>query len=242
MTDPQLPDLRNFRDIGGLRTADGRRVRPGLVHRSGTTAFVDEAQSRHLAELGIRTRIDLRSVQEVEESRNPALDAELTPVHLPIRAGGVWEQQHDVSHPSESVAAHYSRYLEHSGDSLRAAARLVADPDAGGFLVHCTAGKDRTGVVLAVLLSAVGVVREEIVADYAETRTDLDSLLLQLRELPAYKDRVQALPEESLTAEPESMERFLDRLEADHGGARAYLLTQGVTESELAALADALLT
>lgn len=239
--DPRFPDLRNFRDIGGLRTDDGREVRGGVVFRSGTTVFVDAEQSKLLAEeLGIRTRVDLRSVAEVEEHRNADLDAQVTPAHLMITAGGVWQSHPDVDHPSESVARHYLRYLEHSGDSLREITRLLADTE-GAFLVHCTAGKDRTGTVLAVLLSAIGVTREDVVADYARTRDDLDPLLLQLRGLPVYTERVVALPEESLTAEPRSMELFLDGLEATYGGARAYLASHGVTEDDLDRLAARLL-
>jgi protein-tyrosine phosphatase len=121
------------------------------------------------------------------------------------------------------VAAHYARYLEHSGDSLASIARLVADPQRSALLVHCSAGKDRTGVAIAVILSAAGVAHEEIVHDYARTREDLDAMFLQLRLLPAYEERLNALPEESLTAEPRSMELCLVRLEETYGGAQRYL-------------------
>lgn len=135
-----------------------------------------------------------------------------------------------MTDPSEAVAAHYGRYLEHSMDSIAAIVRLVTNPERGALLLHCSAGKDRTSVILAVMLSAVGVAHEEIVADYARTRDDLEALLDQLRLLPAYKQRLAALPTESLTAEPRSMEIFLDGLSSAYGGARGYLFEAGVAD------------
>jgi protein tyrosine/serine phosphatase len=241
--DPRLPDLRNLRDLGGLRTTDGRRVRHGLVYRSATPAFVDEEQARLLRDaLGIRTRVDLRSAIEIEEARNAHLDAADHDVeHLPLRAGGSWKHRPDLDDPSAAVAAHYLRYLEHSGRSITAIVELVADPDRAALLVHCSAGKDRTGVSLAVMLAAVGVSHDEIVHDYARTREDLDAMLLQLRRLPAYEERLNALPEESLTAEPRSMELFLARLEETYGDARKYLAEHGLGDDTLQRLERALL-
>lgn len=236
-------DLRNLRDLGGLRTADGRRVRHGVVYRSATPTFLDAAQVGRLAErLGIRSRVDLRSRSEVAETANPHLEALARVVHhLPIRAGGAWRHRPELDDPGARVAGHYARYLEHSAESVTGFVRLVADPEQTPVLVHCAAGKDRTGVALAVLLSAVGVTREEIVADYARTRDDLERLLLQLRTLPAYQERLAALPEEGLTAEPRSMELFLDRLDATWGGARGYLSRHGVGADDVRRLEAALL-
>lgn len=239
-----LPDLRNLRDVGGLRTTDGRRVRRGILWRSATPTFMDAPQARLLAEhLGIRTRVDLRSATEVEETHNEGLAAVpgLAVEHLPLRAGGAWAHRPDLDDPSAAVAEHYAHYLQHSADSVTRIVALAADPARSPLLVHCTAGKDRTGVALAVVLSAVGVTHEEIVADYARTRDDLDALLLQLRTLPAYKERLAALPEESLTAEPRTMELFLARLEEEHGGARGYLTRHGVDGTILGRLQTVLL-
>ncbi len=241
--DPRLPDLRNLRDVGGLRTGDGRRVRAGVVYRSATPAFLDEEQAALLRDtLGVRTRVDLRSAVEIEEAHNPRLLAvERDAVHLPLRAGGAWAHRPDLDDPSAAVAAHYARYLEHSADSLTALVSVAADRDRAALLVHCSAGKDRTGVALAVTLAAVGVGHDEIVADYARTREDLDAMLLQLRRLPAYEERLNALPEESLTAEPRSMRLFLAHLEERYGGARKYLTGAGVDDATLHRLEQNLL-
>jgi protein-tyrosine phosphatase len=241
--DPRLPDLRNFRDVGGLGTPDGRRVRFGRIYRSATTAFVDADQAALLVDgLGIRTRVDLRSSVELAEAPNEVLAAaENCAEHHPLRAGGVWAHRRDLDDPSAAVTEHYLRYLEHSAASICSIVQLAADPERAALLVHCSAGKDRTGVALAITLSAAGVAHDEIVRDYARTREDLDAMFLQLRRLPAYEERLNALPEESLTAEPRSMQLFLDRVAERYGGARAYLTGNGLDENVLARLEDSLL-
>ncbi len=241
--DPALPDLRNLRDIGGLRTSDGRRVRTGRVLRSATPFFVDASQARLLVDrLGVRTRVDLRSEVEISECPNEHVAALAHDVHhLPLRAGGGWQHRVDPVDPSEAVAAHYTRYLEHSAGSITSVVRIATDAARTPMLVHCSAGKDRTGVVVAVMLSAVGVTSEEIVADYARTRDDLEPMFAQLRTLDAYRARLDELPEESLTAEPRTMEVFLARLEEEYGGARAYLARHRVGTEVLAALERVLL-
>jgi hypothetical protein len=193
-------------------------------------------------ELGVRTRVDLRSEVEIAEIDNAHLAGAVAVAHLPFHSGGGWASHPDTVPVADRVASHYLRYLEHSADSVTAVARLLADPDASPALLHCSAGKDRTGVALAVVLSAVGVLPEEVVRDYARTQEDLAALLEQLRTLPAYRARLDALPEESLTAERASMEVFLDRLEERYGGARCYLTGRGVDADVLGRLEDVLLT
>jgi protein tyrosine/serine phosphatase len=240
----QLPDLRNWRDVGGLATGDGRHVRSGVVYRSASPMFLDAEQVTHLVEgLGVRTRVDLRSDVEIAEVTNEHLaDAAIHVAHLPFRAGGTWQEHPASVEVGTRVATHYMRYLEHSPGSVTGVARLLADAETGPVLMHCSAGKDRTGVALAVVLSAVGVLHEEIVRDYARTQEDLEALLDQLRGLPRYAERLAALPEEGLTAEPASMEIFLSRLEQEHGGARSYLTHHGVGPEILADLEASLLT
>ena len=237
-----LPDLRNWRDVGGLATSDGRRVRHGVVYRSASPMFLDAEQVAQLVDgLGVRTRVDLRSDVEIAEIANEHLTKAVRVAHLPFRAGGTWQDHPAAVEVGRRVATHYLRYLEHSPASVTGVARLLADPGTGPVLMHCSAGKDRTGVALAVVLSAVGVLHEEIVRDYARTQDDLEALLDQLRTLPAYAERLAKLPEEGLTAEPASMEIFLDRLDGEHGGARSYLTDRGVEAEVLKRLEEALL-
>ncbi|WP_185995954.1 tyrosine-protein phosphatase [Nocardioides campestrisoli] len=234
--------LRNLRDLGGLRTHDGLVVRPGLLYRSATPAFLGEDEARHLVEeLGIATRIDLRRRREAEHGTSaPLLAVERLAVRLPIGAGQEWTRDPDVEVMTDRVARYYLRFLQHSGGTLRKIVETVASPGSLPALVHCTAGKDRTGVVLAVVLGALGVTDDEIVADYARTREDLEPLYEQLRHVPDYQERIAVLPEESRTAEPQAMATFLELVRAEYGDARDYLLAQGVPEETLERLRELL--
>jgi len=216
-----------------------------VLWRSATPAFVSPEQARALVdELGLGTRVDLRGEAEVAEGTSPALlGAERGWRHLPVRAdasAGTFAEAHGVG----GVGDYYAAYLRVSGPSVTAAARTLledVEAGAGATLVHCTAGKDRTGTVVAVLLDAVGVERAAIVADYAQTTAQMPALRALVTALPTYRERIDRLPAEAYVAAPEAMERFLDLLHAEHGGGRAYLAAAGLDEGELAALDRALL-
>jgi protein-tyrosine phosphatase len=239
-----IESILNLRDVGGLRTGDGRTVRSGLLFRSATPFFLtaDDAVLLTTA-LGIRTRIDLRSTGEVATGTSAHLAAvDQRVAHLPFRVGGVWRPDDRLTDPAERVASHYLRYLEHAGDAVADVVRLLTTADHLPALVHCTVGKDRTGVAVAMTLSAVGVLDEEIIDDYARTRDHVDAVMAQLTGHTAYADRIAELPAESLSAEPASMTSFLRQLQETYGGARSFLERHGVTSSALADLADLLLT
>lgn len=235
-----VPGLSNLRDVGGPTAGDGRVVRGERLYRSATPYFLDPDGAAELTRsTGLSTRIDLRSRMEVDEAPIPHLGTGVAALHLPLRSGGPWVPAPGRRSVADRVSAHYVRYLEHSRPTVAASLRAVAGAP-GATLVHCTAGKDRTGVVVAVLLLAVGVAPDDIVADYGRTAEELDSMLAQLRSLPTYAERLAALPEEALTAEPATMVRFLERLETTHGAVHGYLAGCGVTDDDLALLRDAL--
>jgi protein tyrosine/serine phosphatase len=120
------------------------------------------------------------------------------------------------------------------------ALRAIADAP-GAALVHCAAGKDRTGVVVALALSAVGVPREEVVADYVATGERIEQILDRLRSSPTYANDVDNVPAHEHDPRPEIMERFLAHLDAEHGGPVAWLTAQGFTRQDLAHLKAKLL-
>lgn len=238
--DRGLPDLANARHLGGLATLDGRRTRDGTLWRSATPHFLDQDQAARLPrELGLRLRVDLRSRGEVAGAFNPHLaQGDWEVMHVPISAGRA-----EVAIPDDHVEAlveHYVRYVDHAHDAFRTIAEALAQPSRLPALVHCTLGKDRTGVVVAVMLSAVGVVREEIATDYMRTAGQNQRLLTRLRELPEYRKRLDLLPAESLDALPGVMEAFLAELDSRHGGGEGYLLSAGVARDTIARLTEAL--
>lgn len=236
-----LADLHNLRDVGGLRTTAGGSVRTEVLYRCGTPAFLDDAQARALVEdLGIRTRVDLRGDREAAEETSAALLArERRVVHTEVHAGGVrWD--FESSSRAEWVGQHYLAFARESADVLVGFARLLSEPGEQPVLVHCTAGKDRTGTAVAVVLSAVGVGDEEVVADYGRTNAAMPALVEQFGRLPAYQQRLRDVPAEAFGAPPEAMRLFLQLLRAEYGDARGYLAAHGMSEPELAALTAAL--
>lgn len=234
------PAPLNFRDLGGLPTADGGRTRPCAVYRSATPVFLDRAEAgAFLGTTGIRVRVDLRGRREIAETAHrDSLAAGLRIVHLPFGRSTLRPVHPD---PSVRLAEHYADMLAVSAPAITTAVRHAAGARADPLLVHCTAGKDRTGVVVAVLLDALGVRPAAVVEDYARTREHLTAIRDQTRVLPAWKKRIATLPEEAHTSEPATMEHFLTLLHAHHGGAASWLAAQGFGPADLAALRSALL-
>jgi protein-tyrosine phosphatase len=223
----------NARDLGGLRTADGRRVRFGRVVRADSPTELDPAGLAHLLDaFGLRTILDLRGAEEVTvdgcgELRDRVSRYRNYPVLGPDR------RRLDLTAVTAdgSMLDRYLGYLEQSPDAIVAALTELADPEGTPALVHCAAGKDRTGVVIALLLAVVGVREEEIVADYAATGANVDLLRARVgraRTAHARGTAVADLPDWVFAADAITMQRFLGRLAAEHGGAVAWTTAAGL--------------
>jgi protein tyrosine/serine phosphatase len=136
------------------------------------------------------------------------------------------------------IVAHYAALLEGSSENIVTAARVFADEVNLPAVFHCAAGKDRTGVLAAVVLDAVGVSRTAIVADYALTQQRMRQISARLLRLETYRE-MRALSngiKGAATAEEASMAAFLDQLHGQYGSGAGYLTAHGMDSSELAAL------
>ncbi|MBF6465710.1 tyrosine-protein phosphatase [Nocardia beijingensis] len=241
----EFAQIDNVRDLGGLPVQGGGTTRFGVVYRASTPQNLTESDmAKLLGPLGLRTLIDLRLPDEVErEGYGLLATADVRRVCLPVRKS-----------PQSSLAARdlvpdstrvdlvdlYQKLLAGSADSIVTAVRLVIDAGRHSVLFHCAAGKDRTGVLAAVLLDAVGVPPEAIAADYALTGERMHRVRDRLDALPSYT----GLPPVStgiLGVEAEVMGRFLANLSAEHGGAAEWLLSSGLTTVELARLREVLI-
>jgi protein-tyrosine phosphatase len=120
--------------------------------------------------------------------------------------------------------------------------RLMADPESYPLVFHCQAGKDRTGVLAALVLGCIGVETRTIVEDYVLTATRMDLILGRLRRDPHFADRIDEMPPSVFKVEASTMERFLRRLDETFGGSRQWALGAGITEDELEALEQLLLS
>jgi hypothetical protein len=186
--------------------------------------------------LGIRTVIDLRRSDEFERDR-PAVWtwADVERIHLPM-AG---PDRVMALSTAESLAGVYAGFLLRGGPTIVAAARLVLDAARRPVLFHCAAGKDRTGVLAAILLDAVGVPAASIADDYALTGGRMDRVRARLTRLGYYR-HMPDVQDHWFSADADTMLAFLVTLHREHGGAASWLRAQGLTGPELAALRDAL--
>lgn len=229
----------NFRDVGGLRAADGV-TRHGVLLRSGHLARLDAAGGAALRRLGIRRIVDLRSGEEVasEPSRVELIGlTELETVRAPLFAGST-ASFFDADVTLESM---YRTILTEAPQAIVAAVHTIAHH--APVLVHCTVGKDRTGVTVALALAAVGVDEEEIVADYARTEAALPArrnqrVLAYLRSAHPGAQNLEALA--TLSPAP-VMRALLAEVARDYGDAAGFLREHGLAEADLRLLRTTLI-
>ncbi|MEM7274840.1 MAG: tyrosine-protein phosphatase [Actinomycetota bacterium] len=250
---PTLDGVFNLRDLGGVPTADGS-IRPGLVFRADGLHRCPPDQRAGLRELGIEVMVDLRT--EAERQREGVFElAGIERAHVPIiedlrailgdhdAAGG--------SGPSAPVnlAGHYLAMARANGPGLGLALETVADAATAGrpVVFHCTAGKDRTGIVAAVLLRGIGVAPKDIAADYARSAPAMPEMVAWYRanQGGSPEDRMREMGMDAsmaqlmLGAEPESILQFLAEVETEHGSYGRFLSSIGGA-SAIARLAHAL--
>ncbi|MFD0690018.1 tyrosine-protein phosphatase [Actinomadura fibrosa] len=257
-----LAGAANVRDLGGLPTADGRTTRWGRVLRSDNLQDLTVADTRLLLdEYGLKNVIDLRSDAEVRlEGPGPLTRVPSVTVHrLSLFAEGgrhtdvtadvtadvdkalPWQGQSADGPEQDRSIGHYLGYLDDRADSIVAALRVMARTD-GSALVHCAAGKDRTGVVCALALEVADVTREAIVADYAQSGDRLEAILRRLRASDTYAADLDSRPADTHRPQPATMEKFLARVDEQFGGPLAWLAGNGWTDEDTAALRDRLLS
>lgn len=221
----------NFRDVGGLPAATGT-TRPGVLYRSGSLARIDASARAVISGLGLRRIIDLRDDDEVALEPTLLDPAVSDTIRVPLVLGSVASFfENDIS-----LDELYAHIVDESAPGLVEVARAVIETQP--VLVHCTAGKDRTGVSVALILSAAGVDEDAVVADYARTAGALDPE--RNRRIVAWLRRTHPGAvhlEELVTASPEPvMHALLDRLRRSHGTPTEYLRAAGLADDEIAEL------
>ena len=225
----------NARDVGGYPTADGRRTRWGALLRSDLICRLTPRGRDQLLAAGVGTIVDLRSEHELVAEPGPyaANTAGAVPIYLntPVLDYGDQETMARLA-MTRSYGEDYCLMLDGFRGRIARAVSSIANAPEGGVLVHCYAGKDRTGIVVALLLALVGVPKETIVADYAVSADHLWPLWEEQQ-----RRAIATLPPHS---PPEAMAELLDHLAGTHGGAEAYLKASGLTDEELARLSERL--
>jgi protein-tyrosine phosphatase len=238
----EVEGCHNFRDLGGYPAADGRVLRWRTLFRSdGLHELTDAGVSTVRDELRIGDIIDLRSSAELAlDGRGPLADEPMRFHHLPLFDGDATEQRDDVARP-ETLGQLYVGMIEFAAAPITAVIETLATGDAPAVF-HCAAGKDRTGVISALILGSLGVPDEVIVADYAATREGLEEIVARLNRSEGYADIWKELPPDTLHASPETMIDLLGTLQARHGSVRDCARAIGVSESVLEALEERMLS
>lgn len=233
--DLDWPDCRNVRDLGGLPTADGGRIRRGALIRADSLQYLNPDGVDVVRRAGVSRIVDLRAPAESAAAPTPFATDPLglsVAVLDPLRPD---EESHG------SIIGVCIDMLDQRPDRFAEAVAAIAEAPPGAVVVHCHGGKDRTGVVVALALAVAGVPEDEIVADYALTKERLAAWL---------DEQLAAEADESLHPQmiefrdtrPETLVAILDHLDRRYGGPEAYLRTGGLTTAQLDALRTRLTT
>lgn len=219
----ELETCCNFRDLGGYPAAGGRRTRWRTLFRADGLTRLSESDRRTVRSLGVRLVIDLRTDVEVETRGRFSADGDSVAYHhLPLTDTLPGSEDVPEWDDSAYVARRYASYLEGGATSLAAALDLLAEPENLPAVFHCSVGKDRTGVLAAVVLGLLGVPDEVIVEDYALSAAAMVRVLEGLRrEFPRADEELERFEPVILSAQPASMAGFLEAVRRRFGSFEA---------------------
>lgn len=246
----------NARDLGGVPLTDGGATAHGVVLRADNLQGLTDADVHRLVDrLGVRRVVDLRTGVEVElegpgplvrdgrvEVRHRSLHPEYGD-RTDVEVDDVmpWQVRESAGGDEAETPAvrSYLGYLRDRPDSIVAALR-DATHASGATIVHCAAGKDRTGVVCALALAVAGATRESIVEDYVATGERIGPIMARLVASPTYAAELEGSPADAHRPRPETMDRVLDVLEERHGGPLGWLEEAGFGDDDVALLRERL--
>ena len=237
----------NVRDLGGLTTEDGGKTVDGrLLRADNLQELIPADVDRLVSGIGLTTVVDLRSSAELASEGPAPLDAVagVRHVHHPVlpERGDATDVVEDVlltrdeddqsRFPDDPRCGHYLGYLEDRPDQVVAALRSIAC-SPGAAVVHCAAGKDRTGVVVALALRAADVRPDAVIADYAASAERIEAVVERLSRSRTYASDVNSKPIGAHRPRPETMAAFLEQMDARYGGVTRWLNAHGFSVSDL---------
>jgi protein tyrosine/serine phosphatase len=232
MTTSRVEGVLNFRDLGGLRAAGGR-VRPGVLFRSDTLQALTVRDVAYLVdEVGLELVVDLRiGAEAAEQGRGPLVDTAVCYLNVPLPEAPISDLP-----PAEQTLALYRAHAStpHAGPGT--VVKVVSALSGSPTLVHCAMGKDRTGLVVALLLKLVGVADDDVVADYLRTAQAVPELVRRFRGWPHYARHMESVPSEVYGIHEDTMVRFLSWLDVEFGGAAGWATARGVDAETVARL------
>ena len=264
----ELEGVVNMRDVGGLSTPTGDVVRPRRLLRSDNLQDLHPESVRALLETyGVTDVIDLRTLVEVaREGEGPLRSVEAVAFHhftlyredsletgipaaeralpweIDEKRAGIGADVAGGSRPThdEFWSGHYLSFLATRPDSVVAALRAISRSD-GAAIVHCAAGKDRTGTIVGLALKIVGVTDDAVIADFAASAERVPLILERLRSKPAYADNLRGKSVRQQSPRADTMRLLLQALESGFGDVHGWLATQGWTPEDTRRMEDKLL-
>ena len=229
----------NFRDQGGYPTENGRFVKWRRLFRSDSLHDLTESDVQTITgALGLTTIVDLRSINSVLEDGRGLLALSGIAYHnYPFLERRGIEPPTSGSDPGERLTAIYQWILLNAGTLMAQAFNALAQDVNQPALFHCNAGKDRTGVLGATLLSVLGVSREDVVADFLMTNEVIDGILARIKKMPGFQDSTR----DGIMAPQSAIEKFLDVMQREFGGPESYLLRHGVQQETINVFKESML-
>ncbi|OYO13986.1 protein tyrosine phosphatase [Enemella evansiae] len=266
MTWLEFDSLVNARDVGGTPTTDGGQIRPNRLLRSDNLQDLTPADVDRLIELGLTDVIDLRSAYEVHHTGDgPLVGDPRVRIHhysfiperydardqndpedvLPDNTDGAGQELPGDALPfagkkptvtvDDAFASTYLSFLAERPESVLAALRAIANAE-GAALVHCAAGKDRTGTTVALALLLAGAEEDAVIADYAASSERMPQIIERLLGSDTYRENLDGRDIDSHLTKPETMRAFLAYADREHGGIEPMLESLGWTAADTAKL------
>lgn len=238
MSGVQLAGAYNFRDLGGLPTDDGRRTRPQRLFRSDTLQELTAQDVELLwTSFGVRFVLDLRSADEAaSEGRGLLTRFPICYANVPLTEGGPLDDATE-----NHLTTLYRHFLDNDVNLSVAinvaATAVIRDP----VVLHCAAGKDRTGVVGALLLRVIGVTEEAVVNDYMASGANMGRVIERFRRLPRYSGKMDVYPPEVYQCNESAIRSLLHVVDREHGSAREWAIGRGLSAVTIERMQHALL-
>ncbi len=208
----------NMRDIGGFKNAFGKTVKYGKLFRSDDLSALTSEDLDHLTRIPLHTVVDFRSVSEIESAINHIPQTVSKYIKLSINAGNLAEiNLMNLESPEQLMCVVYGDIIRNSQEQYKKFFELLMDKHNSPLLFHCTAGKDRTGIGAALLLSALAVSREDIMTDYMRS---VDCLLSKYGAMVNRYPELQAI----LTVKQEYLEAAFAVIDEEYDGIENYLV------------------
>ena len=242
----QMEQVHNFRDLGGYPTASGATTkwrtlfRADGLHRLRAAADIEIVQT-----FGLKSVIDLRTKREQQEQGIFPLDEIEVDFHHVSIVDATWSDSKEtpqIEDPVEFLVWGHRDLLEIGSEKFALAMKILSDQGNVPAVFHCAAGKDRTGVLAALILSTVGVPDNIICADYGLTQRSIEKTISWAKlHYPEMATRWTEINPVYLAAEPQAMQVILDDLVSAHGSVINYVRSLGVSNSEIESLSTLLL-